>query len=69
MHQIKEIQPRMPPDFWDLKTFCGKSDAFARYKNYKRQIYIYIYNEKISFPVSSLPHTSLLLPQKVNYFY
>ena len=67
MHQIKEIQPRMPPDFWDLKTFCGKSDAFARYKNYKRQIYIY--NEKISFPVSSLPYTSLLLPQKVIYFY
>lgn len=66
---MKEIQPRMLPDFWDLKTFCGKSDAFARYKNYKRQKYIYKYNEKISFPVSSLPHTSFLLPQKANYFY
>ena len=57
---------RMLPDFWDLKTFCGKSDAFARYKNYKRQKYKY--NEKISFPVSSLPHTSLLLPQRLTIF-
>ena len=62
---------RMLPDFGDLKTFCRKSDAFARYKNYKRQKYIYKYNEKFPF-LSHLfptpPHQPPLTP-KVNYFY